>query len=59
MEEIKKNFCLGVIVMIYSQNVDGTFTIKKLNVVVNGVEKKFKNINFNTLDDLQNFLSQF
>ncbi len=45
--------------MIYSQNVDGTFTIKKLNVVVNGVEKKFKNINFNTLDDLQNFLSQF
>lgn len=59
MEEVKKNFCLGVIVMIYSQNVDGTFTIKKLNVVVNGVEKKFKNINFNTLDDLQNFLSQF
>lgn len=45
--------------MIYSQNVDGTFTIKKLNVVVNGVEKNFKNINFNTLDDLQNFLSQF
>lgn len=59
MEEVKKNFCLGVIVMIYSQNVDGTFTIKKLNVVINGVEKKFKNINFNTLDDLQNFLSQF
>jgi len=59
LEEVKKNFCLGVIVMIYSQNVDGTFTIKKLNVVINGVEKKFKNINFNTLDDLQNFLSQF
>ena len=48
-----------MIVMIYSQNIDGTFTIKKLNVVVNGVEKKFRNINFNTLDDLQNFLSQF
>lgn len=45
--------------MIYAQNIDGTFTIKKLNVVVNGVEKKFRNINFNTLDDLQNFLSQF
>ena len=59
MEEVKKKFCLGVIVMIYSQNIDGTFTIKKLNVVINGVEKKFKNINFNTLDDLQNFLSQF
>ena len=59
LEEVKKNFCLGVIVMIYSQNIDGTFTIKKLNVVINGVEKKFKNINFNTLDDLQNFLSQF
>ena len=46
MEEVKKNFCLGVIVMIYSQNIDGTFTIKKLNVVVNGVEKNFRNINF-------------
>lgn len=55
----RKDIFKGVIVMIYSQNVDGTFTIKKLNVVINGVEKKFKNINFNTLDDLQNFLSQF
>lgn len=45
--------------MIYKENENGTYTIKKLNVVVNGVEKHFKNINFNTLDDLQNFLSQF
>ena len=56
---LEKIYLKEWVVMIYSQNVDGTFTIKKLNVVVNGVEKKFKNINFNTLDDLQNFLSQF
>lgn len=56
---LEKIYLKEWVVMIYSQNVDGTFTIKKLNVVVNGVEKKFRNINFNTLDDLQNFLSQF
>lgn len=56
---LEKIYLKEWVVMIYSQNIDGTFTIKKLNVVVNGVEKKFRNINFNTLDDLQNFLSQF
>ena len=45
--------------MIYAQKIDATFTLKKLNVVVNGDKKKFRNNNFNTLDDPQNFLSQF
>ena len=45
--------------MIYKKNDDGSILLKKLNIVIDGVERRYENLTFKNMKAFDSFISQF
>ena len=42
--------------MIYKKNDDGSILLKKLNIVIDGVERRYENLTFKNMKEFDSFM---